>query len=127
MQKFTTPLTKQQFVWIIAQFFLTAFFLFDFLGNIGTLGLPKIYIYGLFLFAIVYSTTEQMNLNPKAILFEGIKMLFGIGIWIYYGSWFGLYDIYSIQGVLVALYLISSFLLTVLLFLPKSNHAQPEM
>lgn len=127
MQKYSTPLTKQQFVWIVVQFFLTAFFLFDFLGNIASLGIPKIYIYGLFLISIVYSTTEQMNLNPKAVLFEGIKMLFGMGIWIYYGSWFGLYDIYSIQGVFVALYLISSFLLTVLLFFPKSNRVRPEM
>lgn len=126
MQKYSTPLNKKQYTWIVIQFFLMAFFLFDFLGNIGTLGIPKIYIYGFFIFATVYSTTEQMNLNPKAVFFEGIKMFFGIGIWLYYGSWIGLYDLYSIQGVFVALYLMGSFLLTILLFMPQSNRVRPE-
>jgi hypothetical protein len=110
-------------VWIVVQFFLTAFFLFDFLGNIASLGIPKIYIYGLFLISIVYSTTEQMNLNPKAVLFEGIKMLFGIGIWIYYGSWFHSFEAMTFQGFFVLNYLVLSFLIAWKLF-PK-NHSNP--
>jgi hypothetical protein len=116
MQKYTTSLSSPQFVWIVIQFFLTAFFLFHFLGNIAILGIPKIYIYGLFLFSIVYSTTEQMNVNPNAILLEGIKMLFGMGIWIYYGSWFHSLEATSLQGVLVISYLVLSFLGSYFLF-----------
>jgi sterol desaturase/sphingolipid hydroxylase (fatty acid hydroxylase superfamily) len=116
MQKYSTLLTKPQFVWIVAQFFLTAFFLFHFLGNIGTLGIPKIYIYGLFIFSIVYSTTEQMNVNPKAVLFNGIKMLFGMGIWICYGSWFHTFELMSFSGFFVISYLVLSFLITWKLF-----------
>lgn len=120
-QKYTTPLSRQQFVWIVVQFFLTAFFLFHFLGNIGTLGIPKIYIYGLFIFSIVYSTSEQMNVNPKAVLFEGLKMLFGMGIWVYYGSWFHSMEATSIQGVFVIGYLILSFLITWKLYRNNTN------
>lgn len=120
-QKYTTPLSRQQFVWIVVQFFLTAFFLFHFLGNIGTLGIPKIYIYGLFIFSIVYSTTEQMNVNPKAVLFEGLKMLFGMGILVYYGSWFHSMEATSLQGAFVIGYLILSFLITWKLFRNNTN------
>jgi hypothetical protein len=123
MQKYSTLLTKPQFVWIVAQFFLTAFFLFHFLGNIATLGIPKIYIYGLFLFSIVYSTTEQMNLNPKALFFEGIKSIFGISIWLYYGSWFHTFELMSFQGFFVISYLFLSFLITWNLF--SKNQTNP--
>jgi hypothetical protein len=123
MQKYSTLLTKPQFVWIVAQFFLTAFFLFHFLGNIGTQGIPKIYIYGLFLFSIVYSTTEQMNLNPKALFFEGIKSIFGISIWLYYGSWFHTFELMSFQGFFVISYLFLSFLITWNLF--SKNQTNP--
>jgi hypothetical protein len=98
-------------------------YLFHFLGNIGTQGIPKIYIYGLFLFSIVYSTTEQMNLNPKALFFEGIKSIFGISIWLYYGSWFHTFELMSFQGFFVISYLFLSFLITWNLF--SKNQTNP--
>lgn len=58
-------------------------------GNIAAIGSPGIFIYGVFVFLMVYSYTEFMDGNPYAVVWEGIKNAFGIAVIAYSGDWFG--------------------------------------
>lgn len=70
------------------QIFMTLLFISYFFYNIAVIGSPAIFIYGGFIFLMVYAYTELMDRNPLAIVFETIKN--GIGIYFIYttSDWF---------------------------------------
>jgi alkylglycerol monooxygenase len=76
--------------WSVAQVLITLVFVAYLFNNIATIGLPKIFIYGLFIFLTVYSYSELMDKKRLSIFWESLRLLFGIGIIIYFGDWFGL-------------------------------------
>lgn len=86
LTKFDTPATDALIGWSWVQLFFTYFLLIYFLGNIGTIGMPGVFLYGLMLFAGVYAYTELMNLNPYAWIFELIRSVLVLG-WIVWNDW----------------------------------------
>jgi len=57
--------------------------------DIARIGSPYIFIYGGFIFLLVYAFTELMDRNPYALVWELLKNIMGIAIILYFGSWFG--------------------------------------
>jgi alkylglycerol monooxygenase len=99
--------------WSIVQVLITLVFLGFLCNNIASIGLPNIFIYGLFIFITVYSYTELMDLNTFSILWESVRLIFGFAIIYYFGDWFGLNTILPLGNYLVIGYLLLSFFISV--------------
>ena len=99
--------------WSVIQALTALLFVAYLFNNIADIGLPNIFIYGLFIFISVYSYTELMDLNKFSIVWEAIRLLFGMGIIFYFGDWFGLNTFLPIGNYFVMAYLLISFLLNI--------------
>lgn len=99
-------------------------------GNIATIGSPRIFVYGAFIFLSVYSYTELMDGNPRSLAWEVIKNAAGLGIIYYYGSWFGANaSIPWIDYVLVAWFILSTAFTAYIVFarLPRKAPSTVSM
>jgi hypothetical protein len=88
--KFGTQYTQKLMRWSLLQMFITLFFVSYLLGNIAPIGLPGIFVYGIFIFLTIYSYTELMDTRKISVFWETLRFIFSIGIIIFYGDWFGL-------------------------------------
>jgi alkylglycerol monooxygenase len=95
--------------WSIAQVLITLVFLGFLCNNIAAIGLPNIFIYGVFIFISVYSYTDLMDKNWVSIFWEGARLIIGVVIIFYFGDWFGLNKIIPIGNYVLMAYLIISF------------------
>ena len=109
-EKYNTKLSNGIFPFMIIQFVVILLFVFHLFNNIGAIGLTNIYIYGFFIFTMVFTATEIMNTNKYAFVFSSIQTLFGISILYYFGGWFG--DLTYFYSTLILFYLISSWFIT---------------
>lgn len=98
--------------WIWVQFLFTFALVSYFFANLATIGSPNIFIYGGFLFLIVFSYTELMDRNPYALLYETIKNIVGFLIIYQMGDWFGINAKLPWATVAIASYFIVSNLVT---------------
>lgn len=76
--------------WSVAQMLVTLLFVTYLFDNIAKIGLPNVFIYGLFIFITIYSYTELMDTRKFSVFWESVRFLFGVGIILYFGDWFGL-------------------------------------
>ena len=88
-EKYDTQSSMMLSVWSWVQLTLLLLFISYLFGNIAYIGKPNIFIYGAFVFVMVYAFTELMDGNRSAIVWEIVKAIFGIGIIFYLGDWFG--------------------------------------
>ncbi len=95
-------------VWSWVQLGVLLLMLTYFFGNIASIGLPAIFYYGAFVFMMVYAYTELMDGNPLAGIYELLKNLFGAGIILFTGDWFGISAKYAWALPVVAAYLLVS-------------------
>jgi sterol desaturase/sphingolipid hydroxylase (fatty acid hydroxylase superfamily) len=82
-------------------------YLFGFIAQIGS---PGIFLYGFFIFLMVYAFTELMDKHKDALYWEAAKNLVGLSILYYQRDWFGLSSIGTFLPVLLAVYFIGSTL-----------------
>lgn len=82
-------------------------YLFGFIAQIGS---PGIFLYGFFIFLMVYAFTELMDKHKDALYWEAAKNLVGLSILYYQRDWFGLSSLGTFLPVLLAVYFISSTL-----------------
>lgn len=99
-------------VWIWVQFLFTFALVSYFFANLATIGSPNIFIYGGFLFLIVFSYTELMDRNPYALLYEVIKNIVGFLIIYQMDDWFGINAKLPWATAAIAGYFIVSTLIT---------------
>ena len=99
-------------IWSITQVLITLLFVSYLFDNIALIGLPKIFVYGSFIFITIYSYTELMDTRKFSIFWESARCLFGIGILLYFGDWFGLNTVLPIGNYIVIAYLLFSLLLS---------------
>jgi sterol desaturase/sphingolipid hydroxylase (fatty acid hydroxylase superfamily) len=99
-------------VWSWVQMGMLLLLLTYFFGNIATIGLPAIFYYGAFVFMMVYAYTELMDGNPLAGIYELLKNLFGAGVILFTGDWFGVSAKYPWALAVVVGYLFVSTLVT---------------
>ena len=88
-EKYDTQTSMMLSVWSWVQLILLLLFISYLFGNIAYIGKPNIFIYGAFVFVMVYAFTELMDGNRSAIVWEIVKAIFGIGIIFCLGDWFG--------------------------------------
>ncbi len=96
----------------IIQLFVTLGFVSLLFANVASIGLPTIFIYGLFVFVTIYSLTELMDTNPNAYFFELFRAFLGIGILYFYGDWFGLNEEFLVGNYILGMYFIVSFMIS---------------
>lgn len=97
--------------WSLAQALITLVIVAFLFNNIGNIGLPNIFVYGLFIFLTVYSYSELMDKNKHSIYWESFRFLIAMGILFYFGDWFGLNSLFPIGNYLIVGYLILSLLM----------------
>ncbi len=114
-QKFDTNGSPHLIAWSWTQMLFNYFLLVYFFANIKYIGVPKIFIYGLFIYICIYAYTELMNKNHYAMYLEIFKSLFGIVLIYVWGDWFGSSSIwgwwhtYFIVAYLVVSALVASY------------------
>ncbi|MBG9377590.1 sterol desaturase family protein [Panacibacter sp. DH6] len=59
-------------------------------GNIAIIKSPGIFVYGGFIFLMVYAFTELMDRNPNAFYWQLLTNFYGVGAIIYFGDWFSI-------------------------------------
>ena len=99
-------------VWSWVQMVVMLLLLTYFFGNIATIGMPGIFYYGAFVFVMVYAYTELMDANPLAGIYELLKNLFGAGIVLFTGDWFGVSAKYPWALPAIVAYLFVSTIVT---------------
>ena len=77
-------------------------------GHIASIGMPAMFIYGLYVFLLVYAYTELMDKHSSAIVWETIKNILGLGTLYFYGDWFGASRYSSLVTPLLLLYFVVS-------------------
>ncbi len=97
-------------IWAVIQLLVTFASVSFFFGNIGSIGSPHIFVYGAFVILTVYSYTDLMDRSQYSLLWEAIRLFFGIYILNNYGDWFGLNKFIWWGNYLVIGYLVISFL-----------------
>ena len=100
-------------VWSLIQLLVTFAGITYFFGQLGSIGSPHIFVYGLFVILTVYSYTELMDRKNYALFWESTRLIFGLGIINYYGDWFGLNRFISWGNYLVIGYFILSLLVNI--------------
>jgi sterol desaturase/sphingolipid hydroxylase (fatty acid hydroxylase superfamily) len=98
--------------WAWVQFAIVAALVFHMFGNLGTIGMPMLFYYGGFVFLSIYAYTELMDKNPYALIFEALKVAFGMGIILITGDWFNVGAAFPIGKYLLMTYFILSLAIT---------------
>ncbi|KQO22701.1 sterol desaturase [Flavobacterium sp. Leaf82] len=111
--KYGTQNSQQLIYWSVAQVLITLLFVTYLFDNIAKIGLPNIFIYGLFILITIYSYTELMDKSKYAIFWEGFRFAIAVAIILYYGDWFGLNHTLSMSNYVIIIYLSLSFLITI--------------
>ena len=111
-EKYSPKNSIPMIVWSWVQFFFTVFLLVYFYGNISKLGTPNMFIYGAFVFLVVFSYTELMDRNPYAFVWETLKNAVGFYIIYTMGGWFGINEWLPWATSVIATYFVISTLAT---------------
>ncbi len=110
-------------LWSVIQLFITLGLISYLFGNIASIGMPHIFIYGLFIFLTVYSYTELMDTRKSSVFWEIIRYLASIGIIFYYGDWFGMNRVFAYSNwILLAYFTVSLFMSFYFAFVEFKNN-----
>ena len=110
-KKYDTAASLNLKIWSWTQFLLLIFMVFHLLFQIETIGTPAVFIYGMFMYLMVYSYTTLMDRDPNAIWLEAIKSIIGLVIIFNMGSWFHLDELIAGGSIIIAAYMIFSALI----------------
>jgi sterol desaturase/sphingolipid hydroxylase (fatty acid hydroxylase superfamily) len=99
-------------VWAWVQLSVLLLLLTYFFSNLAAIGSPAIFLYGAFIFMVVYATTELMDGNPYAAIYELIKNIYGAALIGYYQDWFGISGVLPWALPILVAYLFASNIVT---------------
>lgn len=108
--KYDTPASNGLKIWTWVQFLVLVGMVFHLLYQLVEIGTPNMFIYGAFLYLMVYSYTTLMDRDPNALWLELIKSIIGLGIIFSIGEWFHLDQIVPFGTVFIAAYQVISVL-----------------
>jgi hypothetical protein len=111
-EKYQTKRTNSFYAWVWLQIVLIFIIVAYFLGNIASIGVPNIFIYGAFVYVYIYALTDFMDGNPSSLFWELLKSIFGISIIVFIGDWFGADKYYSLLSKLMIAYFVLSLIVT---------------
>jgi alkylglycerol monooxygenase len=112
-EKFNPQASKELYTWSIIQYLIFAFLVFYCTQNISSLGMSGIVCLAIFVFVQVFSATELMNRNKRAVLYSFISTLVCFGIYFFDNSWF---DMKSISNFFPLAFLFYFVLQTVMAY-----------
>ncbi|MFK7904448.1 MAG: sterol desaturase family protein [Chitinophagales bacterium] len=124
--KYNTPASTNLKIWTWTQFLVLVSMVFHVLYQLVEIGSPAMFVYGGFLYLMVYSYTTLMDRNSNALWLEALKSAIGLGIIYSTGTWFSLDTILPFGTVLVAAYQIVS-VLVVAWFVVKEIGEEQEL
>jgi alkylglycerol monooxygenase len=110
-EKYKSQETKLLLVWSWVQLVILLLLVSYLFGNIVSIGMPAIFLYGAFIFLFVYAFTELMDGSKYTIFWDVLKNGVGIAIVFIYGDWFGANKISPIISYLLLEYFaVSTFI-----------------
>ena len=123
-EKYITKRSTPFYTWTWLQIILIFIMVAYLLGNIASIGVPNIFIYGGFIFIYIYALTDFMDGNKYAIVWEILKAIYGMAIIVFIGDWFGADKFYAPASKLMIAYFILSVLVSGLLNKNYQNSLQ---
>jgi len=112
-KKYNPESSKSLQTWSFIQLFILLSFISFLIGNLASIGSPGIFLYGLFIFVYIYAMTELMDGNPKAYVWEGIKLIIGVYLIIKTNGWFGAEKFFQYIPHIVFAYLLAAMYLSI--------------
>jgi alkylglycerol monooxygenase len=112
-QKYNPNNSTQLIAWTWFQLVMLLLLVSYLFANIATIGSPNIFIYGGFVFLMVYAFTDLMDRNFYSIFWEALKNILGIYIVFQQGDWFGVSNISPIISKVLIVYFIFSTAVTI--------------
>ncbi len=101
--------------WSWFQLICTFAFLAYMLLQFSPIGFPHLFLYSFLLFVAIYGYTSMMDQDAYAYLFEIARSLFGLGLILYSGGWFGIDQVLPGGSYLVAFYFVLTMIVSLLL------------
>ncbi|MEM8521717.1 sterol desaturase family protein [Flavobacterium sp. PL12] len=124
-EKYGFQYSKKLMYWSIFQAAFTLLLITYMYNSIAVIGLPNVFIYGAFIFLSVYSYTELMDARKISLAWESLRFVFGIGLLIYFGDWFGIDASFPFATSIIIGYLILSLFIT--LYFTTTNFQKSKM
>jgi alkylglycerol monooxygenase len=124
-QKYGKANSQRLTYWSCMQALMTLILVGYLFNSIAAIGLPNIFMYGLFIFITIYSYTDLMDKRKSALLWEAIRFIFGMGLIIYLGDWFGLNKTSAIGNYVVISYLVFSLVASTYFVLHEFKSTNP--
>jgi sterol desaturase/sphingolipid hydroxylase (fatty acid hydroxylase superfamily) len=125
-EKYNPVSSKALQTWSFIQLFILLGFISYLFGNLATIGSPGIFLYGLFIFTYIYAMTELMDGNPKAFVWEGIKLITGVYLIINTNGWFGAEKLFQYIPHIVFAYLLAAMYLSINLSIKRKVSVPSE-
>ena len=125
-EKYNPVSSKALQTWSFIQLFILLGFISYLFGNLASIGSPGIFLYGLFIFAYIYSMTELMDGNPIAYVWEGIKLVIGVYLIINTNGWFGAEKLFQYIPHIVFAYLLAAMYLSINLSIKRKVSVPSE-
>jgi sterol desaturase/sphingolipid hydroxylase (fatty acid hydroxylase superfamily) len=107
-EKYDTRLSYPLLIWSWIQLSITFVLMLYLFNRIGDLSFTAILLYGLYLFAAVFSFTTLMDKSSWALVPEVIKSVLGLVLLWWQNDWFGLSELSIYAVYAVAAYLVIS-------------------
>ncbi|MEM9546859.1 MAG: sterol desaturase family protein [Bacteroidota bacterium] len=111
--KYNTVGSLKMHVWMWFQLVLHITMMLYMFNVLGDYSFNIVLLYGLFLFLSIFAYTSLMDNSILAIPFEVAKLVLGLGIIYFVGSWYGVDQVLPFGTAILILYLIVSLILTV--------------
>lgn len=109
--KYDTEASTALTIWSWTQYLVMNALLIHMLLKIADIPSVDMFIYGAFMFLVIYSFTTLMDRDPNAIWMEALKSLVGLGIIYSTGDWFLVDELIAGGTILVAGYFVLSALI----------------
>ncbi|KYP14977.1 MAG: sterol desaturase [Flavihumibacter sp. CACIAM 22H1] len=107
-EKYNPPTSQALQWWSWFQILLCLLFISYLFGYIAQIGAPGIFVYGFFIFLMVYAYTELMDNHKNALYWELGKSLLGLSLLYVQGDWFGAATLSPVIPLLLGVYFIGS-------------------
>jgi sterol desaturase/sphingolipid hydroxylase (fatty acid hydroxylase superfamily) len=95
-------------VWSWVQYIVSTLLMTHMLIHISKIGFPMLFVYGAFLFLLIYSYSSLMDLEREAPWFSVIASIFGLSIIYLTGGWFYLETVIPGADILVSIFCVLS-------------------
>ncbi len=122
-EKYDPPSSALLTAWSWVQLIMLLLLISYLFGNIAAIGKPGMFIYGAFVFLMIYAFTELMDGNKYAVLWELLKAAAGTGIIFYLGDWFHVSDYFAGTKYILLAYFFLSFGMAVWINRNRKNAA----